>query len=80
MEGISASVYEEVVEKRSGPPNDSAVNQVKMIDLIRSAFREQRLQHRIGEDFRIEELLEAVEGVFPPACAYRLVIGVLRIA
>jgi hypothetical protein len=27
-----------------------------MIDVMRSALREQCLQHRIGEDFRVEEL------------------------
>jgi len=32
-----------------------------MVEVIRSTFREHGLQHRIGEDLRVEQLLEAVQ-------------------
>ncbi|SRR6266566_1887975 len=52
--------------KRSGPPNNSAVKPGQVIDVIWSPLREQRLQHWIGKDLRVEQLLEAVQRLVSP--------------
>jgi hypothetical protein len=59
--------------KRSGPPNDSGVKRVQVLDVMRSPLGELGLQYGIGKGLRVEHLLEAVQrlvtpGMFVQAC------------